>query len=215
MNGVLVLVAGPSGAGKDTLIRLARERLHQDPRFVFVRRVITRPGDAGGEDHESATPEEFARQTAAGAFVLSWDAHGLRYGVPSSVETDLAEGRIAVVNVSRGVIAEATQLYPNSRVVIITAPVEMLAARLAARGREPASEHQARLARPDAVLTAQSRPIHVSNDGRPEAGAEALIAILRQCLPQEPKFPPETQSRTQSTLSAASGGPSPKVETTT
>ena len=39
MKGTLVLIAGPSGAGKDTLIRLAQLRLREDPRFVFVRPV--------------------------------------------------------------------------------------------------------------------------------------------------------------------------------
>jgi phosphonate metabolism protein PhnN/1,5-bisphosphokinase (PRPP-forming) len=206
MSGMLVLVAGPSGAGKDTLIRLARERLRDDQRFVFVRRAITRPGDAGGEDHEPVTRDEFARREAGAEFLLSWDAHGLRYGVPGTVEADLAEGRVVIVNVSRGVIAEATQRFPNSRLVIVTAPAEMLAARLALRGREPASEHQARLARPHGVTIAQDHLMRIDNDGTPQAGAEALIAILHQCLPRATSFPP--------LASAGSDGPSTKVETT-
>ena len=220
MSGALVLVAGPSGAGKDTLIRLARERLRDDPRFVFVRRVITRAGDAGGEDHEPATPEEFARRAAAGGFMLSWDAHGLRYGVPGSVEADLASGRVAIVHVSRGIIAEACARYPGSRVAIVTAPVEVLAARLATRGREPASEHQARLARPD-LLPAKTRPILISNDGEPEAAADALVALLRRCLPQEPhqdgsqlQEESQIQQNLQVQQGAPSGSPCPKVETT-
>ena len=64
MTGALILVAGPSGAGKDTLIRLAQERLRDDPRFVFVRRVITRAKEAGGEDHEPTDPADFAARAA-------------------------------------------------------------------------------------------------------------------------------------------------------
>jgi ribose 1,5-bisphosphokinase len=207
MSGPLILVAGPSGAGKDTLIHLARERLRDDQRFVFVRRVITRPGSAGAEDHEPASPAEFARQAAAGAFALSWEAHGLRYGVPRSVEDDLAAGRIAIVNVSRGVVPEARRRYPNLRVVIVTAPVEMLAARLAARGREPASEHRGRLSRPDLPATADIRPFHISNDRRPEDGAEALVAFLRQCAALTPQ--------SHATRPAATGEATLTVEKTT
>jgi ribose 1,5-bisphosphokinase len=186
MNGTLVLIAGPSGAGKDTLLRLAQQRLRGEPRFVFVCRVITRPRDAGAEDHEPASVAEFARRQEEGTFALSWEAHGLCYGVPRTIDRDLAEGRIVIVNVSRAIIPEAVHRYPNSRVVIITAPVEMLAARLAERGREPMSQHEARLRRPDLPVGAHAAPHYISNDRSPQDGAEALLAFLRECATQTP-----------------------------
>jgi len=184
--GTLILVAGPSGAGKETLIRLARRQLGEDARFRFVRRVITRPGDAGAEDHEPAGGEDFARRKAEGAFALSWDAHGLSYGVPRAMEDDLAAGRVVVVNVSRAIVPETVSRYPNSRLVIVTAPPETLAARLAARGREPQAELGARLGRPELATPAGIRPVVISNDRGPQEGAEALIAILLQCAPAPP-----------------------------
>jgi ribose 1,5-bisphosphokinase len=125
---------------------------------------------------------EFARRERSGAFALSWEAHGLRYGVPRSVEDELARRRVVIVNVSRAVIAEATERYANTRVVIVTAPLAVLAARLAARGREPAAAHEGRLARPDFAAPSSVNPHHISNDRKPEDGAAALIAILRDCL---------------------------------
>ena len=79
MAGRLVLVVGPSGAGKDTLIAAGRAALGEDPRFVFPRRVVTRPAVAALEDHESVSPEAFAAARQAGAFALDWEAHGLCY----------------------------------------------------------------------------------------------------------------------------------------
>src|SRR5205814_1958275 len=79
--GELVLIVGPSGAGKDTLIGLVRDRLAGDPAVVFPRRVVTR-APSPDEENEFLTETEFARRAQAGAFALSWGAHGLHYGVP-------------------------------------------------------------------------------------------------------------------------------------
>src|SRR5213595_2440667 len=57
--GTFFLVVGPSGVGKDSLMDGARAALLTDPRYVFARRVITRPTGSPGEDHEGATEAEF------------------------------------------------------------------------------------------------------------------------------------------------------------
>jgi ribose 1,5-bisphosphokinase len=177
--GVLWLVVGPSGAGKDTLIDGARAALAGDPRFVFPRRDITRPADAGGEDHRAVDLAAFEAHRAAGGYVLSWGAHGLHYGVPVSVADDVAAGRAVVVNVSRGVIGEARRRFVHVRVISVTVPPEVLAARLAARGRESAAEIEARLQRAVSVDPGGEGVIPFVND-RPRAAAiEAFVAVLR------------------------------------
>lgn len=145
--GRLVLVVGPSGAGKDTLLAGARAALAGSPDYVFPRREITRPADAGGEDHIAVAPADFEAARRADGYALSWKAHGLCYGVPRAVEADLARGATVIVNVSRTVIDAARAAYPGSQVIVVTAPADVLAARLAARGREPAAGLQARLGR--------------------------------------------------------------------
>ena len=57
--GRLVLVVGPSGAGKDTLLDLARAMLRNDASVVFSRRVVTRA--AAGEPHDTMDPDAFER----------------------------------------------------------------------------------------------------------------------------------------------------------
>lgn len=145
-RGRLVLVVGPSGAGKDTLINLARECLAGDENVLFVRRVVTRA--AGGvEDHDCLSPEAFEAAEAAGAFALSWRAHGLGYGIPASAADAVAAGRCVVCNASRGIVAEARARFPRVEVVQVSAPAEVLAERLAARGRESAEDVAARVRR--------------------------------------------------------------------
>jgi phosphonate metabolism protein PhnN/1,5-bisphosphokinase (PRPP-forming) len=173
-SGILVLVVGPSGAGKDTLMEGARQALAGDPRFVFVRREITRPAEAGGEDHVAVTAEDFAVRRAQ--YALSWEAHGLGYGIPGGIAGELAVGRIVIANVSRTVIAQAAARFPVL-VMEITASPAVLAARLAARGREDAADQAGRLARrvdlPEGVAS-----VRVVNDGRIEEGVAAVLAAL-------------------------------------
>ena len=169
---MLVLVVGPSGAGKDSLLNAARRDLAADPRFRFVRRTITRSADPGGEDHEPVTEAEFLTRD----FALQWGAHGLRYGIPADIATDIALGIVVVANVSRGVIETAAARYPT-RVIEVTAPPEVLAARLAARGRESAADVAARLTR--SVRLPESVPVEtVMNDSTMGEGSARFLAAL-------------------------------------
>jgi ribose 1,5-bisphosphokinase len=175
---MLVLVVGPSGAGKDTLLDLVRAELADDPRVRFVRREITRPASAGGEDHIAITDAEFA--TRRPGYALAWQAHGLGYGIAGDIAADLAAGHVVVANISRAVIAEAATKFPVT-VLEITAPPEILAARLAARGRETAADIAARLAR-EVKLPAGVPVVRVINDRSPAEGAATVIAALRTAL---------------------------------
>jgi ribose 1,5-bisphosphokinase len=169
MPGRLALIVGPSGAGKDTLIRLAQRRLSGRGDVLFPRRVITRAPDAT-EDHLAVDAAAFARMD----FALSWHAHGLAYGIPREIEPALAAGKTVIVNVSRRIVPEARRRYA-CLVIAVTAPPEILAARLAQRGREDAAAIALRLRRETPDIDAD---VHIVNDGTPEAGAEALLNAL-------------------------------------
>ena len=173
---MLVLVVGPSGAGKDTLLDIARTVLMDDPGIRFVRRTVTRPAGAGGEAHDALSAEAFAAKRDAGAFALHWEAHGLSYGLPADIAADIADGRIVVANVSRAVIAQAAGMFPL-RVIEITAPPEVLAERLAGRGRESPADIARRLAR-SAALPPDIRVETIVNDATPQEAATRLIGSL-------------------------------------
>jgi len=176
--GRLVLVVGPSGAGKDTLLGLARAACADDPKVVFVRRVVTRESSAA-EDNEQLTVEGFREAQARGAFAVHWEAHDHAYGLPRSIEDDVRAGRTVVANVSRSVISTLRHAYSNVVVVSITAPAEVLAERLAMRKRGSDGNIALRLARkaedadPDAtIVNVSSADYHARQLLRIIIGAE-------------------------------------------
>jgi ribose 1,5-bisphosphokinase len=178
--GVLVLVVGPSGVGKDTLLDGARIALVDDPGVVFPRRQITRPAEAGGEDHIPIGEAEFAARETAGGYALAWRAHGLSYGISANIDADLAAGRTVVANVSRQVLDAARARYGAVRVVSITADPQLLAERLRRRGRETEADIARRLARAGEIEVAGDDVIVLRNDGPPREGVAQLVAAIRR-----------------------------------
>ncbi|MFP1644563.1 phosphonate metabolism protein/1,5-bisphosphokinase (PRPP-forming) PhnN [Pontitalea aquivivens] len=176
MTGRLFALVGPSGGGKDTLLAAARAAR---PDLAVVRRVITRPEAAGGEDFEGVTGPAFDARLAAGAFALHWQAHGLRYGIPGAELAPLDAGRDVIFNGSRHALPDALARFPGVTVILVTAPVPVLAARLAARGRETRADVEARLTRAGFALPAGIPVRHVVNDGPLDRGVARFLAALQ------------------------------------
>ncbi|KGJ04827.1 ribose 1,5-bisphosphokinase [Paracoccus halophilus] len=168
-----VAVVGPSGAGKDTLIAAA---LAARPDLSPLRRVITRPADSGGEDFEGVSPGEFARMRAEGRFLLDWQAHGLSYGLPR----DAFYGGPKLINLSRRILPRAAAALPGLRVIHVSARPEILAQRLAARGREDAAQIAARIARDVGDLPLDLPVIHIDNSTTIEAATADFLAALEK-----------------------------------
>lgn len=183
--GAMVVVVGPSGAGKDSVMAYAARHFSGQDRVAFVRRVITRPADAGGEAHEAIDAEGFRRRAAEGAFAVSWDAHGLSYGIPRETLDRLAGGVTLIANGSRSALADFADAYPRLKVVLITARPDVLAARLAARGRESREAIMRRLERtvPEIVVAADT--VVIDNSGPLEEAGEAFVELLAETLAGE------------------------------
>jgi ribose 1,5-bisphosphokinase len=176
--GALVVVVGPSGAGKDTLITLARTLCADDPRIVFPRRIVTRAPSAT-EDHDCITPSAFAAAAGQGAFAFWWEAHGLKYALPAAIDAEIARGKTVVCNVSRGIIGALRARYANLTVVLVTAPKDVLLARLAARGREAGGDVTERLSRSAPPVADLAPDVEIENVGEIDEGARRLSAVLR------------------------------------
>lgn len=174
-RGTLIAVVGPSGAGKDTLIEAA---LSARPDIVRVRRVVTRPPAPHTEDFESLSPDAFQIEKAGNAFALDWSAHGLSYGIRHDTLMALAEGRHALINLSRALIDQARARFPPFLVIAIEAPPAVLESRLAARRRENAPDIEARMKRPAPPAMAGPDCVPVDNGGTIETAIAAFLAAL-------------------------------------
>jgi len=173
--GRLILVVGPSGAGKDTLLGLAKFACAEDKDVVFPRRVVTREASAF-EDNAQLSPEGFREALARGDFAMHWEAHGHSYGLPRAIDDDLRAGRSVVVNVSRTVIDAARRAYANVTVIAITAPPDVLAERLKMRARGSDGRVEPRMKR---TIDATTPDVTILNVGRPEDHARRLVQAIK------------------------------------
>ena len=179
MTGTFFAVVGPSGAGKDTLIDYARDSLAGDGRFSFPRRVISRPADAGGEEHVAVSEDEFARLRSRGAFLIDWQAHGLSYGIPSEAAGHLEAGDFVVANLSRSALEPLQDRVSRLRTVHVTAPLEVIARRLSERGRESAGDIERRLERAGYAVPSSVSTVTICNGGPVDEAGEAFVALLK------------------------------------
>ncbi len=175
--GRLVLVVGPSGGGKDTVIAGAKATCVGNPAIVFARRTVTRAASTA-EDHDTLDDAAFDRARGEGAFAFWWQAHNLKYAVPRGVEDDIRAGRTVVCNVSRTIVAELRARYSNVSVVLVTAPPAILATRLSGRSRGSDGPLDQRLKRNDAFV--EFRADHtINNIGTIKKATRHLLAVIK------------------------------------
>ncbi|CAN7556713.1 MAG: phosphonate metabolism protein/1,5-bisphosphokinase (PRPP-forming) PhnN [Rhizobium sp.] len=181
-RGIMVVVVGPSGAGKDTLMALAAKYFRGRPDVHFVRRVITRDSEAGGEHHLAVSDQGFASMEQAGSFSVWWEAHGLKYGIPAEVSVSLAQGNLVVANGSRSALHHFKAVFPRLKVINVTARAEVLASRLEARGRETQEDIMARLARGPLTVRGDYDVVDLDNSDSREEGERRMVEALSACL---------------------------------
>ena len=175
--GRLVLVVGPSGAGKDTLLGLARAACADDRNIVFPRRVITRVASAS-EENEEVSIGRFQEALTRGDYAMHWEAHGHRYALSRAIDGEIRAGRTVVANVSRTVIGAMRRAYADVLVVLITAPPNVLAERIALRARGSDGKLESRLGR--VVEDASAAPdITIVNISSAEYHARQLVRAIK------------------------------------
>ncbi|MEJ8476357.1 phosphonate metabolism protein/1,5-bisphosphokinase (PRPP-forming) PhnN [Roseibium algae] len=175
--GRIILVVGPSGAGKDTLLDALREKLKDRPEVHFARRAITRDSDAASEDHDTISRGLFEDLVHSGKVALAWTAHGLGYVIPQHYDEAIQRGETVIANGSRRALPDALKKYQNASILLITAPIEVLAERLAKRGRESRQEIESRLKLANFEIGVSEHVIRIDNVGPIE---ESIAKIMER-----------------------------------
>ena len=177
----LFYIIGASGVGKDSLLNHVRSHIQHHAPVVFAHRYITRPADAGAENHIALSEDEFACRERMGCFAMRWYRHRTCYGIGIEINQWLGKGLNVVVNGSRAYLDQATRKYAELRPVLITAETEILRERLRSRGRETADEIEQRLSRAKQMdeQTRHPRLARISNNGDLAEAGERLIELIQ------------------------------------
>jgi guanylate kinase len=179
-----VVITGPSGVGKGTLIRSLRERMPDLQLSVSATTRLPRAGETQGVDYHFLAPEEFERRVRAGDFVEHADYAGARYGtLRSELETRAAAGAPVVLEIELQGARQVREAMPSAVQVFIAPPsLEALRARLVGRGTDEPSQVEARLRTAERELAAQDEFAHVVVNDRLEDAVEELAAIVRDAV---------------------------------
>ena len=180
-SGNLVILSGPSGVGKDTVIDAWRDR---DPR---VRRVVAyttrapRPGEVDGVDYHFVPVERFLEHAAAGDFLEYKEVHGNHYATPlRDMERMIADGLIAILKIDVQGAHAAMELRPDAVTIFILPPSEEeLEARIRGRGSDSEEVICRRLENARAELALASRYQHRLVNQTVDGVVDELEVILR------------------------------------
>lgn len=151
----------------------------------FVRRVITRD-DGGNEEHECVSRAAFEAQAAAGAYAVTWEAHGLRYGIPSGVLVHTKSGGHAIMNGSRRALPAIAKVFADLQVINLRVAPDVLMERLMQRGRESAEEISTRLARKAGTIPTGIMVTELDNSGDIAETGQAAFDIIAARLSLAP-----------------------------
>jgi len=181
-RGTLIVLAGPSGVGKGSVVERLRSR---DPEGLAVSISATtrrmRPGETDGVDYRFVDDARFDRMVADGD-LLEWAEvyRGRRYGTPRSfVARTLAEGRDVVLEIDVQGAAQIRSQAPEAVLILLTPPsMEALEERLRGRGTEDEASVAERLATAERELEQQGSFDHVVVNDDVERAADEVAAII-------------------------------------
>jgi guanylate kinase len=180
----VLVITGPSGVGKGTLIEQLLERIPELELSVSATTRKPRAGEVDGRDYHFLTPEEFRRRLEAGDFLEHASYSGNHYGtLREEVERRLSEGRSVVLEIEVQGARQVRDAMPEAVLIFIAPPDEaVLRERLEGRGTDSSEDIEQRLRTAEVELAARSEFPHVVvNDELHKAAAE-LEGLVREKL---------------------------------
>jgi guanylate kinase len=182
-----VVITGPSGVGKGTLIRSLRDRMPELQLSVSATTRRPRAGETQGVAYHFLAPEEFEQHVQDGDFVEHADYAGARYGtLRSELETRAAGGAPVLLEIELQGARQVRETMPSAVQVFIAPPsLEALRARLVGRGTDEPAQVEARLRTAEREVAAQDEFAHVVVNDRLEDAVDELAAIVRDAIAAE------------------------------
>ncbi len=176
-----VVITGPSGVGKGTLIRSLRERMPELQLSISATTRLPRAGETQDVDYHFMSAEDFERHVAAGDFVEHADYAGARYGtLRSELQTRASSGGPVVLEIEVQGARQVRESMPEAVQVFIAPPsMDALRVRLVGRGTDSQEQVDARLRTAEAELVAQDEFAHVVVNDRLEDAVDELVEIVR------------------------------------
>ena len=179
-KGVLMILSGPSGVGKSTVIRLLRQ---QDPSLFFSVSVTTRdrrPGEVEGEDYYFISQQEYDELVARDALLEHAGYVRKNYGTPAEpVDKALEEGRNVLLDIEPQGAAQVRAKRSDAVSVFISAPsFRELEARLRGRGDTTEEDIERRLEKAGWEYTQAAGYDYLVCNETPELTAQKINAIL-------------------------------------
>jgi guanylate kinase len=179
-RGTLIIISGPSGAGKGTLVDRVVARVPRVWVSVSATTRQPRPGEVYGEDYLFLSPEDFQQRIDEGDFLEWAEVHGNRYGtLRSSVEARLAEGYDVILEIDPQGALQVKEIMPDAVLVFIVAPsFEELERRIRRRGAETDEQVKTRLATAVRELALVDTYDHVVENDDVARATDELACII-------------------------------------